>query len=185
MKGRLLILLTSISFMFSCNSEKQMLNTYKQEKTRLVSLASNCESFFAKYQFKEVVVRYNSAVKQIRFAATMNSPHKYFGCEFSATGYEALQVNFSDSLEKGEKDLFAKIPTDSALQVILRDYMVSKIEAVNISNSGVFLSLGSSIKSKNPEMSAGILMTSNENYVKSNVIKEIEKGVLLYETVIE
>ena len=172
-------------FVISCNSEERMANTYRRQTKDFLELASISNAFYNQYSFKEIVIKYNSGINQIRFATIVEAPYKYFGCEVSPKDFSIIKVNYSDSLTKHEKEMCSRILTDSTLKYIMEKYMQLKIQAINISTEGVFFSLGSSVKSRNPEISAGILISSDTTQKYLNAIKQLEPGIYLYEMVVE
>jgi hypothetical protein len=79
---------------------------------------------------------------------------------------------------------FRTMYNDNTLREILHLFESIEPKAISVSHGGVFVALGQTLKSPNPNLEGGILMTYEPEINNSRIVEEIDTNVYLYDDLV-
>lgn len=171
----------SMMILTSCDSSQCMKDYYTTNKDSLTQVHTLSESLADDYAFLTITIIKKRGQLELGFTGgSRNNVSMYLNPvdlslihEFPVEGCDAAVLQ-----------TFRTMYQDNRLREILLLYEEMEPKAITISHGGVFVALGKTLRSPNPNLSGGILMTYEPESNAKRIVEQIDTNVYLYDDLI-
>ncbi len=174
-------ILMSVMLLTSCDSSQCMKDYYTTNQDSLVQIRTSSQTLADNYAFLKVTIRKKSGELELMF---------HGGSRDNVTMYlnpgnlSLISEHVVDGCDPAVLQRFRTMYQDNDLREILNLFEVIEPNAIRISHGSVFVALGQTLESPNPNLEGGILMTFDAEANNSRIVEQIGTNVYLYDDLV-
>jgi hypothetical protein len=170
----------SIIFLIGCDSPQCMKDYYITHKNNLLQIRSLSDGVADNYAFEKITIIKKRGELEILFSAEVGGVSMYVNPEDFSLIHEFANSQCSPEVLQRFRALY----NNNTFREILYLFESIKPKALRISHGGVFIALGSPLKSPNVNLDGGILMTFKSGVADYKIVETIDTNVYLYDTLV-
>ncbi|HEY3404412.1 MAG TPA: hypothetical protein VGK59_13570 [Ohtaekwangia sp.] len=175
-------MLISMMVLTNCDSSQCMKDYYTTNKDSLVEIRRLSQTLAGNYDFQVVTIIKKRGQVELGFDGEIGAASMYLNPSDLSLIHEFPNSKCSPE----ELQRFRTMYQDNDLREILNLFEAIEPKAITISHGGVFVALGKTLQSPNPNLKGGILMTyepepSNSH---SRIVEQIDTNVYLYDDLV-
>jgi hypothetical protein len=169
-----------LMLLMGCDSSQWMKDYYTTNQDSLVQIRTLSQTLADNYAFLKVTIRKKSGELELMF---------HGGSRDNVTMYlnpgnlSLISEHVVDGCDPAVLQRFRTMYQDDDLREILSLFEATEPKAIRISHGGVFAALGETLKSPNPNLEGGILMTF-EPEQNNRIVEQIDTNVYLYDDLV-
>ncbi len=148
-------MLMSMMLLTSCDSSQCMKDYYNTNKDSLVEIRTLSQTLGGNYAFQKITIRKKSGELELRFSAEVGGVSMYV----NPTNLSLISEHPNTKCSAETLQRFRTMYNDNTLREILTLFEAIEPKAISIWHGGVFVALGETLESPNPNLEGGILMT--------------------------
>ncbi|WP_133259701.1 hypothetical protein [Pseudochryseolinea flava] len=158
-----------------------MKDYYNTNKNSLVEIRTSGVALANSYDFQKITIRKKSGELELMFhGGSRNNVTMYLNpTSLNLISEHVVEGCSSDALQR-----YRTMYQSSALRLILSRFEQISPKAIRISDGGIFVALGGTLKSANPNLEGGILMTMEPEVNNTRIVEQIDTNVYLYDDLI-
>ncbi len=176
--GKMMI---ALMLLISCDSSQSMKDYYNTNKVSLTQVRTLSESLADDYAFLTITIIKKRGQLELGFTGgSRNNVSMYLNPVDLSLIHEFPVEGCDPAILQTYRTMY----NDNTLREILNLFKTIEPKAITISHGGVFVALGGTLKSPNPNLSGGILMTYEPEINNSRIVEQIDTNVYLYDDLI-
>lgn len=174
-------LLMSMILLTSCDSSQCMKDYYTANQDSLAQIRTLSDTLADGYAFQKVTIRKKSGELELMFhGGSRNNVTMYL----NPVNLSLLSEHVVEGCSPEVLQRFRTMYQDNTLREILALFEAIEPKAIRISHGGVFVALGQTLESPNPNLEGGILMTFEPELNNSRIVEQIDINVYLYDDLV-
>lgn len=175
--GKMMI---ALILLISCNSSQCMKDYYTTNNTSLTQIRLLSKVLSDNYTFRQITIVEKSGELELGFDGEIGAASMYL----NPTDLSLIHEFPNSKCSAEELQRFRTMYQDSGLRQILNLFKQIEPEAITISHGGVFVALGKTLQSPNPNLKGGILMTFEPELNNRRIVEQIDTNVYLYDDLV-
>lgn len=174
-------MLMSMMVLTNCDSSQCMKDYYTTNKDSLVEIRTLSQTLAGNYTFQVVTIIKKSGELELGFTGgNRNNVTMYL----NPGDLSLISEHAVDGCDPAVLQKFRTMYQDNDLREILNLFEVIEPKAITISHGGVFVALGKTLQSPNPNLKGGILMTFEPEVNNNRIVEQIDTNVYLYDDLV-
>lgn len=174
-------MLMSMMVLRNCDSSQCMKDYYTTNKDSLVEIRTLSQTLAGNYTFQVVTIIKKSGELELGFTGgNRNNVTMYL----NPGDLSLISEHAVDGCDPAVLQKFRTMYQDNDLREILNLFEVIEPKAITISHGGVFVALGKTLQSPNPNLKGGILMTFEPEVNNNRIVEQIDTNVYLYDDLV-
>ena len=174
-------MLMSMMLLTSCDSSQYMKDYYITNQDSLVQIRTLSQTLANNYAFIKLTIRKKSGkLELMSHGESRNNVTMYL----NPTDLSLISEHSFDECDPAVLQRFRTMYQDNDLREILNLFEAIEPKAIRISQGGVFVALGETLESPNPNLEGGILMTFEPELNNSRIVEQIDTNVYLYDDLV-
>lgn len=161
-----------------CDSSQCMKDYYTAKKDSLLTIRALANTLADNYEFNKVTIRNTSAGLELMFHGGVRDNVTMY---LHSSNLTLRSESVVDGCHTEALQRFRAMYQDNVLRQILQIFKTIEPKAIRITKGGVFIALGQPLKSPNPNLEGGILMTYQAESNIKRIVEEIDTNVYLYD----
>lgn len=178
--NRTLNLLVFSLMLPGCDSAQRMKEYYLNNKDSLVEMQTLSQGLADNYAFQMITIRKKREQLEVRFSSESGGVSMYV----TPSDLSLIHEFVSDDCDPVVLQMYRTLYQGNTFRQILRLFEAIEPKAISIWHGGIFVALGPTLESKNPNLEGGILMTDEPDPTNRRIVEQIDTNVYLYDDLV-
>ncbi len=173
-------MMISLMLLSGCDSSQCMKDYYMTNKDSLVEIRTLSQALGGNYAFVKLTIRKKSGeIELMTHGESRNNVTMYL----NPADLSLISEHFDEACDPAVLQRFRTMYNDNTLREILNLFEAIEPKAISIWHGGVFVALGETLESPNPNLEGGILMTIEPAHSR-RIVEQIDTNVYLYDDLV-
>ncbi len=164
-----------------CDSAQCMKDYYTVNKDSLVSIRTLSKTLADNYAFQKVTIKNTDVGLELMFYGGVRDNVTMY---LNPTDLSLISESVVDGCSTEALTRFRTMYNGNTLREILNLFDDVNPRALKITHRSIFVALGPPLKSPNPSLNGGILMTFQPAVTDKKIVETIDTNVYLYDTLV-
>ncbi len=174
-------MLLSLMLLSGCDSSQCMKDYYTTNKNSLLEMRTLSQALADSYTFQQITIIKKSGELELMFHGGVRDNVTMY---LNLGDLSLISEHVVDGCDPVVLQRFRTMYQDNDLREILSLFELIEPKAIRISHGGIFVALGKTLESPNPNLKGGILMTFEPELNNSRIVEQIDTDVYLYDDLV-